>query len=346
MCPDFDSGEAGLQFYQRVSFLVCGLQFWPPVGPSAKGADKMMRHAFAVALAIAIALCCSVICRADVVSVISSPSIGFSTNPLDLVDSLGNACFGACAAGVSLNHAAIIGYGSSGGQDATSLTYTATSQAQYGLLRAYTTGTQTGQVNSPGGFVDVRSTFTDDLTISGGTGNGTAVFTFNVDGIATDNGAAGGGPFADSQLEYYFGLDSAYSESVQTLVDVTNTDFARSIVVTVPIQFGQTFLFRGEILASLFLGCQTGGSTPCTAYTASGTTDFSSTAELTGIQVFDSNNNPLNNAQISSSSGTVYPDAVVVPEPASVISLASVAAILLGALRRRSRSLDITHFRS
>jgi hypothetical protein len=69
----------------------------------------------------------------------------------------------------------------------------------------------------------------------------------------------------------------------------------------------------------------------------SGTAEFSSTITLSNIEVFDQNNNPFYDFTIESGSGTIYPAANAVPEPATC------AALTLGVLaclrKRRGKGM-------
>jgi hypothetical protein len=56
--------------------------------------------------------------------------------------------------------------------------------------------------------------------------------------------------------------------------------------------------------------------------------NFGSTAVLSGIQVFDSNHQPVSNFNVTAASGTSYP--IAVPEPAAFVmfTLGAIAVIL------------------
>lgn len=72
----------------------------------------------------------------------------------------------------------------------------------------------------------------------------------------------------------------------------------------------------------------------------SGTSDFSSTATLAGIQVVDASGNPVSGWTVSSASGTSYPLLQDTPEPgvtALLFSLTLPASFLLRRARKRSR---------
>lgn len=70
----------------------------------------------------------------------------------------------------------------------------------------------------------------------------------------------------------------------------------------------------------------------------SGSADYSHTARLTGIQVFDSNMNPVSNPSFSSASGQEYTVSGAVPEPGTWLLLGSGLAAFraLGRCRRRA----------
>ncbi len=211
-------------------------------------------------------------------------------------------------------------------------------QGDYGRMRTYAKGSLTGayrnesnplyydgeNVNengSPENFGTLGfAGFTDILTYGGSAMSGyKASYTFFIEGTATGSSLSVyvGAKIGDNDFEY---LNADLSNRGQIAQYVTTQKYAidgarrQAINVVSSSQFNpNTF---GE---SGFL---------------SGEADFDSTATLSGVQLYDENDNPVGGFTLTSASGTGYPIAPV-PEPASIGALGLGA---IGLLRRRRKA--------
>jgi hypothetical protein len=93
-----------------------------------------------------------------------------------------------------------------------------------------------------------------------------------------------------------------------------------------------TFHFGNPFWVDFFLGA---GTYPGPS-SLSGSADFSHTATLTGLQVFDSSGNPVSNPAFGSAAGVQYTVNGVAPEPASAL-LIGAGLLTVGAFRFRKR---------
>lgn len=94
------------------------------------------------------------------------------------------------------------------------------------------------------------------------------------------------------------------------------------------------FHFGDSIWLDFFLGA---GTYPQPSL-LSGTADYSHTAILTGMQVYDSTMNPISNPGFASAAGVQYSVNGAVPEPASVVLLGA-GLLAIGAFRYRKRKV-------
>jgi hypothetical protein len=273
-------------------------------------------------------------------TLIAGPSAGFffPGQSIDLVDFIGNACFGPCGI-EQFNETNSIAFGSLASHDLSTLQYTLTSYSNYGRLGDGLSAVMRGEAGSPVGFLGVYSVWDDNLTIIDTTrtgGNGTATFNFVVEG--SDAGINGSpGAYAIPKVNYYFGPSSgAATGEVSIDLPTANTTLIQPVTVKMPFVFGQSFEFEGFLESAIQFGCS-GGS--CTTFFAAGNVDFSHTSLLTGIQIVDANGSPVTNFSIESDSGTVYTaTGVATPEPATVLML-STGLFFVWRRSRASRTL-------
>jgi len=235
----------------------------------------------------------------------------------------------------------------------------AEAHASYGSVGASASGTSTRQGNFLGNASGAFGVFTDTLLVTSathGTGaNGSVVFEFAVDGqLAVDNGdfdpqvqiLLG---HADALLAVRLGTQLANVFRAQSTLfgnqaPSTNPPGAAGFTATqgatgwtldgsttaqtgkLPIQFGTPVVFTAGLLAEAY---------PQTASTATGaaSVDFFTTATLTGIQVFDVLQQPVDDAQVSAESGTQY-----VPEADPDWAALGAGMTLLGVRTRKRRS--------
>ena len=192
----------------------------------------------------------------------------------------------------------------SGGYNVDTHSYTgaASAQAEYGRLHAFASGSVLDAL-SPSHLVAGEARFNDDLTFTGGSGNGTVVFRFTVTGSASGSASTYAG-IDVSGFTTYFSTGGTYD------------------VGPIPITFDSPahllFSLGAYVRADLLPGQSAGG-----------TTDFGNTATLTGITVYQGGV-PLPTFGLSTSSGTTYP----LPEPATLSLLALGGFPLLYRMRR------------
>ncbi|WP_457424397.1 PEP-CTERM sorting domain-containing protein [Roseateles sp. P5_E7] len=196
----------------------------------------------------------------------------------------------------------------------------------------------------------------ESLTVGGGSGNGIYRQTFTIDGSLFNVGRS------DSEIEfgYSYGTipmrmafritsqrggvvgmyaDGSFQPSLpgMTVTGDLGTGFTVAGSTTfsfdIPIVFGVAQDVGLSLWAAILPSSSAGQLTA-----SAGDASFFSTAKLTGIQVFDSGGQAVNNFTVISGSGTLYgPGGVVaVPEP-SVALLFCAGLLCLGGLRRRWR---------
>ena len=192
------------------------------------------------------------------------------------------------------------------------LSGSAKAQSDYGILHAY------AHAASPApmflAHAESHASFTDMLTISGGTGTGTFIADWTTDGSETAEGSAI--PHADL---YWTHNPNGVIERLQpgTHTQLGQDYYATTFTYGVPFAFSATL----EAFVEFYLG----GA-------GSGTTDFSSTAVLSQVRIYDPSGQPVQGVTVTGASGHVYPSPV--PEPATFATL----GVGLAAIMRRSRT--------
>lgn len=178
--------------------------------------------------------------------------------------------------------------------------------ASYGILHAYAHGFANN--NAGYAYVGAEASFTDSITITGGTGTGYFNSDFTVDGTLLNGG---GFPTA--------GISWSNSAGNVTVSPGTHTYHGTQ---SIQFTFGVPFTFTAD-LTSLVTWGNAGGF-------GEGLADFGNTAKLTGITVVDSNFNDVTNFTATGSTGVNY---AAVPEPTSACTL--LAGVLVPLIRRR-----------
>jgi hypothetical protein len=145
--------------------------------------------------------------------------------------------------------------------------------------------------------------------------------TMQVNGTTTPNGSGSAGFIVD------VGADPENPMSLpDNTQDIEMFSGDQTITYTFSFLVGQPFRVIYYLGANTF---ETGGA-------LSGTADYSDTAMLTGVQVFDSGMNPVLNPTIVSADGLEYTADGVVPEPGSWLLVGS-GLVAVGAFRCRKR---------
>lgn len=207
------------------------------------------------------------------------------------------------------------------------LHYQASGTTGYGILKAHAEVMLTGD-DSQGAFpsfasVGARSGFRDVYAFHGGTGAGTATFSFAVDGTATMSG----GGTARSLFQYVPVLNG-----IEAWDQVQAFGVADGIAqITVPFVFDQPTEFIIHFYALAQIWSWEAGS--------AAVADYSHTAILNQIVVRDAQQQLVNDFSITAGSGTLYTAAGVVPEPGTWLMMGSGLVLLAGMRRRQQRRL-------
>ena len=219
----------------------------------------------------------------------------------------------------------------------------ATAQSDYGNLHVYTTGTlsnsyynvnnplfsdENANLNDPNGsptaLVSLGFATFDETFQFGGTAlqNGyKARYIFHLDGTNTGTGAlADLGVTVDANPDnIFFAGDLGFMST-----DWVTSDFAINGVTpqNMHVQFSDQVVFNTNELPE--------------GIDYSGTSDFSGTLKLAGIEVVDPAGNPASGWTVSSGSGTLY-SMVTAPEPATLAFLALGGTLALARRKKQTK---------
>ena len=220
--------------------------------------------------------------------------------------------------------------------------YQATGEATYGQLDAKISADVSGASSFPLITIYSSEFFFDSLTFytNSNQSTGTAYLSVSVDGSGSFSGSNAG----------------VYGQNYATVLagEAGTSTFHRvasgqATFLSQPIPFtsGVPVSIEVALAANEFFGCKITNPDPaeCDSWSATGVTDYSHTAILTGIELFDSTGAPINTFQISSASGTAYGPDGVVPEPNTLVLCLSII-VVFGAFRHRSKCKTIFRART
>jgi hypothetical protein len=181
----------------------------------------------------------------------------------------------------------------------------------------------------------------DTWLITGGTGIGYMQLTWSVDGTASSfsqssNGTSGVGTYSDA----YFSMDAHISAttfgSVTLPTELSTGAVRESGTYQMPGRAAFNFdrpinvVFFGSVVAMLGTNAQFASA----SFSGEAHADFSHTARLTGVEIYDASGLLLRDAVISAESGTLYPLAAVPEVPGAAMMLLGIGALAF--CRRRS----------
>lgn len=190
-------------------------------------------------------------------------------------------------------------------------TGTARGQSGFGLLRAYAAVDGAEGPAPDDVFAQGFASFTDSITLTGGTGTGTYLIDYAVDG--TFSGGAGVVKSANVNWDNLpNGVPGGLGGGPQTILGQFPLAFT----------YGVAFQIRAELYAQATLPA---GSRE------SGIVDYSSSARIAAIRIQNDDGGSIAGVSATSASGHAYPTPTPVPEPASL------AALGLGLLTLRRR---------
>lgn len=192
----------------------------------------------------------------------------------------------------------------------------------------------------PEPFTEARLRITDTLTVTGGVGNGTLKFDWDLDGMLQ----AATGSLAGFDFSQGPGGGVSFAQSLACGAGVTFASCSASPAtlggnypISVPIVFGTPVTVIWTLSAFVGHGCIIdNGCDRTSSVAASGVVDLSHTLQLQPLVVLDQNGAPVAGASAQSSSGFSYEVAAAaspVPEPTTMLLIAT--GVALGSFRRR-----------
>lgn len=188
----------------------------------------------------------------------------------------------------------------------------------------------------------------DTLAVSNAPQNGSFVFTYHLDGSASDTltgnaGTAFGGAIWSNQTYL-----EALSNPGTPYIDPYTGETQEGTDILDPQSTGTYSLSNNYTLAvpytngtgSYQLGLVSDTQCLLAAFYVQGSCsqnlNFGSTLEITGLEVLDANGNPVPNAVVTSASGLNYLALAPVPEPASLgLAIVAIAFAAVCALRKK-----------
>lgn len=193
--------------------------------------------------------------------------------------------------------------------------------------------------------VQAGTNILDTLTIGGGTGSGTLVMSYLIQGTLTATDRFAAGFSVDSPTLGLFPVASWQACGGNThfggLLAGCDIAFESSVTVNETVSLSYAFTFGTPINTQIQFSGGTGlwfGST--SSNTGSGSVDFDHTASLQPFVIFDAAGNQLGGASVVSDSGLRYavadPTVTAVPEPASLLLLVG-GLTSIGARRWRQK---------
>jgi hypothetical protein len=187
---------------------------------------------------------------------------------------------------------------------------------------------------------------TDTFTVTGGTGGGTLVWNWAIDGTLAAGDTTfseislsnlGGAPFADFRA---CGNNVAFGGFVCNFPLDANVAVNETASISIPFQFGVATTVDWRLRSLIVSGCYVFVNCGGAGVDADGTVDFFNTLQLQPLVVLDSTGIQVAGGSVLSDSGFSYAVASTaneVPEPTSLALLAS-GLISAGARRWRQRN--------
>jgi hypothetical protein len=276
----------------------------------------------------------------------SLSTFGLAGYPSVLDDQIIRSSSTVTATTLSDSSSGSVAHGDVFSEQLTSADYRLRVKAAPGTLQSEAALTSvSGRAVSPVTEALSSATFDDVLTFTGGTGSAVFVPTFRLHGHGTDSTQPPGfsGPVGSSGVQLFINPFEGRTGATLFSLDATNRmvheDFTGDPIA---FTFGDPVSFGAQLSTSVAVTCAAlGVGLQCLDWhNGVATSDFYSTAVLSGIRVIDSNGHPNTDFSILSASGTRYSATGVlpVPEPASVILLGSGFATVVAERRRRGNA--------